>query len=158
MHFGSMLDAFWSFKYHAKTSFLFSRAPLVRINFPFQFLFCFRHRSWPLFFDSLCCFIRKYDLGTPSKSRGRQNGTPNRPSGRQQLRYFEKALASFMEAWNKIDLLMHFSCPWFTFGTILIPMNTKMLPNISTGHQNANKNISRKSLFRNAFWVRKKST
>ena len=47
----------------------------------------FRHRSWSPLFNSLCWFYQKIvNLGTPSKSSGRQNGTTNRPRAAKLLK------------------------------------------------------------------------
>ena len=127
----------------------------------FAFLFIiiscyFWHRFWWQFSWSFTLMLyENVDLGTRSKPNEVQNGT------QKQYNHFKivEILSVGMSMYRLFCVTETASicwcilvALWLTLGIILIPTNTKMLTQTNTWHQNANKNISQKSLFLNAFW------
>ena len=78
----SIFAIFHNSQLYAKCLFWLIKASHFDIKNPSKNHFCFKTPSCTPFFQFLCRSSGKVvDLGTPSKSSGRQTGTQNRPSG-----------------------------------------------------------------------------
>ena len=87
-------------------------------------IYVFKTPSWIIFLLILCWFYKKIiDFGTPSKSSGRPNRIPNRPSDVQNLirsssggRLFPVQICFYMLV-----------ALWFSFATLLVPVGYLLL-------------------------------